>query len=511
MKYFDLNIDKILVNWEIAHAVRELIANAIDESLLTDSKLPEIKKVADNSWTIRDYGRGIKYENLIQSENPEKIDNSKVIGKFGIGLKDALATFERNGVEVLISSRFGDITLERLSKHSFDDLITLHAVLSPSSNPDLIGTECRLSGLSDNDVQIAQEMFLQYSGIKPLEVTKFGDVYPCFKDHGKIFINGLCVASEPDFLFSYNITSLDSKLKKALNRERQNLGRAVYSERIKSILLSCSSEAVGEALADDLQFWSTGQAHDELAWTDVQSHAVRILNAKERVFFANPDALAHNPFLVDHAKSMGYRLIAIPEILASKLQDIKDIVGNPIIGATELVRQHNLSFEFKWITVQQLSKQELKIWQLQEKILGFLGGKPAVVREIKISETMRKDTLTHREATGLWINKEGWIVIRRSQLASLRAFAGTLLHEAIHAKYGVSDVSREFESYLTELSGHLADQLLQHTYSNLDLKNLQMAKNIDPLSRESLTGYVEPPLRGIKNRFLAMLQPLRRK
>ncbi|VEU56809.1 Uncharacterised protein [Mycoplasmoides pneumoniae] len=33
MFYLDLNIQNILTNWEIADAVRELIANAIDEHI----------------------------------------------------------------------------------------------------------------------------------------------------------------------------------------------------------------------------------------------------------------------------------------------------------------------------------------------------------------------------------------------------------------------------------------------------------------------------------------------
>jgi hypothetical protein len=32
---FDLNIDKILEGWEPKHAVREIIANALDEQMLT--------------------------------------------------------------------------------------------------------------------------------------------------------------------------------------------------------------------------------------------------------------------------------------------------------------------------------------------------------------------------------------------------------------------------------------------------------------------------------------------
>jgi len=34
-KKFDLNIEKILEDWEVYHAIREVIANAIDEEILT--------------------------------------------------------------------------------------------------------------------------------------------------------------------------------------------------------------------------------------------------------------------------------------------------------------------------------------------------------------------------------------------------------------------------------------------------------------------------------------------
>ena len=34
VKEFDLNIEKILENWENYHAIREIIANALDEQVL---------------------------------------------------------------------------------------------------------------------------------------------------------------------------------------------------------------------------------------------------------------------------------------------------------------------------------------------------------------------------------------------------------------------------------------------------------------------------------------------
>ena len=36
-KLFDLNIEEILDNWEVHHAIREVIANALDEQLISKS------------------------------------------------------------------------------------------------------------------------------------------------------------------------------------------------------------------------------------------------------------------------------------------------------------------------------------------------------------------------------------------------------------------------------------------------------------------------------------------
>ena len=39
---FDLNIEKVLEHWTVAHAVREILANALDEHALTGTNEPEI-------------------------------------------------------------------------------------------------------------------------------------------------------------------------------------------------------------------------------------------------------------------------------------------------------------------------------------------------------------------------------------------------------------------------------------------------------------------------------------
>jgi DNA gyrase/topoisomerase IV subunit B len=73
IRQFDLNIERVQEQWTVPHALREVIANALDEQVLTGTAEPAISKDADGVWHVRDYGRSIRYEHLTQNENKEKL------------------------------------------------------------------------------------------------------------------------------------------------------------------------------------------------------------------------------------------------------------------------------------------------------------------------------------------------------------------------------------------------------------------------------------------------------
>ena len=161
---FDLNVEKILDHWDVPEAVREVIANALDEQALSGTPETEIVKRKDG-WHVRDFGRGLRYQHLTQNENPEKRRRSElVVGKFGVGLKDALATFHRRGIGVAIRSPYADITLRQAPKSNFADVKTLHAAVSRASDPKQKGTDFVLGGLSDADMRRAKDYFLRFAG-----------------------------------------------------------------------------------------------------------------------------------------------------------------------------------------------------------------------------------------------------------------------------------------------------------------------------------------------------------
>lgn len=452
-RMFDLNIEKILEDWENSHALREVISNALDERLLSESDEIRIFKDRQGKWHVRDFGRGLRYEHLTQKENEEKLKNPHVVGKFGIGLKDALATFERKGIRVLIRSKFGDITLAKSEKYGFKDVVTLHARVSPPSDPTTVGTEFVFEGLKDEDVAKAKDLFLKFSGERLIEDTKLGQVLEKKGETARIYINGVKAAEEENFLFSYNITSLTQAIRRALNRERSNVGRTAYSDRVKSMLVSCNSAFVAEGLVEDLKGYETGEIHDELKWIEVQRRAIQILNTKKRVVFLTPDELAGEAMMVDEARKAGYEIVAIPRNLKQQIQGTKDLAGGLVRDLGQFHIEYMASFQFSFVRPQDLRQTEKRIFDLTGDVFRLIGGRPKMVKEVKISETMRRELGSFVEAEGVWEETGGRIIIKRSALRGAESYVGALLHEVAHALSGAEDVSREFESELTRLIG----------------------------------------------------------
>ena len=463
-KEFDLNIEKILENWEVYHAIREIIANALDEQILTNTKDISIYKSNDGWWHIIDFGRGLNYHHLTQNENEEKLTNDKLIGRFGVGLKDALATLYRHGIKVQIISKYGIITLKEASKSGFDDIITLHAQIAPPQNPNMVGTDFCLLGCNVDDIEKAKSLFLTFSGKNILEKNAYGEVIENSTNTADIYINGVKVAEESNFLFSYNITSLTAQLKKALNRERTNVGRSAYTGRIKDILKACSSEKVIDALVEDLQQFGSGNRHDELSWNDIAMHASIKMNQlhKDTTFVTTSD-LQNKPSLIDEMQRSGYNPVVVPDNIISKMEDYNTGAksGETLTTANQYIKDEKERFVPVEIDINALTVYEKEVYNITDSILKLIGGKPKNVKKIVIVEKIYESELFN-ETLGLWIAGENKILIKRKQLKSLEQYAGTLLHKCAHAISGADDVSRDFELKLTEIIGIVSSKLIQY-------------------------------------------------
>ena len=460
MKPFDLNMEEVLENWEVFHAIREIIANALDEQLMTDTQKIEIYQT-DIGWGVRDFGRGIQIEHFTQNENPEKYEGPEgIIGKFGVGLKDALATFHRNGINPVIKSRFGTYTLETQSKEGFDDINTLH-VMYDDSELEIQGTDFFLEGVTSDQIIQAKDLFLKFKDATEIEHTKYGSIIEAPEGGpNRVYINGVLASEEDNFLFSYNITNLTPKMRKALNRERTNVGRTTYSERVKSILKSAKSDTVKEELAEQISIRYSGEQCDEITWSEIAQVGIEALAKRDNnAVFVTEREMLHNPDEMERMRLEGRNIIVSNERDRGKIQT------EDAVTFTSYVQDFKDSFEFDYVEPDSLSATERKVFDKTDSIMKMVGWTDEDMPDILISNTLQKETDTSSgilltfSAIGLYEPAYHRITILRSQLASLQSYAGTLLHEAAHAASGATDATRAFESQLTEYLGVLCAEL----------------------------------------------------
>ena len=170
------------------------------------------------------------------------------------------------------------------------------------------------------------------------------------------------MAEEDNFLFSYNITSPTAALRRALNRERSNVGRSAYTDRVKSILLACDQDEVIDALVVDLQKYERGTWHDETQWLDVGLHACKQLNARRKGIFLTAFELAYAADFVQRAGDDGYEIIVVPETIRRKLPGLRDALGNPMRDLDRYRNEWQGSFRFTFIEPVEFNDAERAVW-----------------------------------------------------------------------------------------------------------------------------------------------------
>ncbi|MEW6086646.1 MAG: ATP-binding protein [Chloroflexota bacterium] len=457
-RVFDLNIEEVLENWEVEHALREVISNALDEQVISNTAEIQIAKDKQGNWHIRDFGRGLQIEHFTLNENKEKLNApSGVIGKFGVGLKDALATFHRRGIGVLIGSPFGTFRLKQVHKHGFDNIVTLHVEYDDTKN-NISGTDFILQGVTDSDIAKAKSLFLKFAGENILETNTYGQILGRKENVARVYILGVLASDEPNFLFSYNITSLTDTMKKKLNRERLNVGRTTYADRVKAILKNAKSEVVANALVDQISKRATGEQCDEMAWIEISQMALNLLHEKRQVVYFTEQELQTIPNIIDNVRTDGYEVVVITEQQKAKLETQVLTGGAQVRTVENYVQEYNTSFQYKFVEISSLNREERRIFDFTPKIISLVGIPSYRVPQIRISETMR---VTSDDTEGVWDSSIPAIVIKRSKLNSLIGYAATLLHELGHATTGAPDVSRAFEHVLTEYLGKTSVLALQ--------------------------------------------------
>lgn len=68
----------------------------------------------------------------------------------------------------------------------------------------------------------------------------------------------------------------------------------------------------------------------------------------------------------------------------------------------QLAREYEDSFEFDFVTPGDLDPSEKDVFQMADQIFDLNGGRSKKITEIRISETMKKELGSFRDALGVW-------------------------------------------------------------------------------------------------------------
>jgi hypothetical protein len=285
-----------------------------------------------------------------------------------------------------------------------------------------------------------------------LEETAYGQIIQRKGEAAQIYINGVYAAEEPNFLFAYNITSLTPAMKKKLNRERINVTRWLYSDRIRAILKSAKSKSVRNTLADQALL-SNSQRGDEMFWLEIAALASTCLHERQPVCFVTGTEWVTHVDLVNHIPTDGLRVVVVDDVVKQKLVEQAHEGGPEVRTLESYVEIYNDSFRYVFVEPSNLTPQERRIFELTDKLFEVVGVAAGHRPPVRISETMRDSA---DDTGGVWDVKLREIIIKRSELATPQLYARIFLHEVAHAMTGTIDCTRDFENVLSTYLGKAA-------------------------------------------------------
>lgn len=466
-RYYDLNAgNENLTHWKLEHALRELIANALDEQRETETKPIEVFWDEAGKLHIRDYGRGLEESHLVIGGAKRKEKDPNAIGHFDAGLKDALSVFYRDKIKVEFRSKH--LYSKKLAwKTKAENTKTIHVELKPVPDSLFVGTEFILEGISIESLDRAKSLFLFFQDRNPIEIVQdksggvIGEIYETLSGESHLYVNGQQMSAAKNSLFSYNLLNVSEKVKAMPGRDREVRTFSTYKDQIVKLLRNATSATVIDALIEDLAKLSD-QRSDEHSWTEVRSITSERLHSKganlvyvtekelEELSAADKEIVAE--------RGSRFQLMAQSEIdsLLKKFPEAETL---------ESVRSdYKKGFEFEWIELEELSEDELLNFTLAvenaKRILSEGGLKHNFT--IRVSEKLMT-TPFGGDTLGLWCSSQSEIVIKRSVLLDLKETYITIFHELAHAQHSYSDNTRDFEDDLGETIGLLAMALFSNS------------------------------------------------
>lgn len=218
-----------LSSWSSYEGVRELVQNAKDAEVEHGASM----KVDWYNDTLRIENDGVTMPHkALLLGHTTKLGNSRLIGKFGEGLKLGVLALVRAGHPVKI--RNGSEVWVPTIEHSttFDEDVLTFNIETGRADKNRVRVE--VGGVNRMAWDKFRKCFLFLNPPKKADVvhTYNGDLLMGDEHKGKVFIKGIFVQNDPDLEFGYDFPDAD------LDRDRKMVQSFDLRYRTKNILLS---------------------------------------------------------------------------------------------------------------------------------------------------------------------------------------------------------------------------------------------------------------------------------
>lgn len=193
--------------WKLAHAVREVIANALDAETEHGAKFVTKYDKAKQRLIVRNEGIKVDPKALYFGESSKRGDE-RFVGQYGEGLKLAMLVFARMGLDVLIKNG-DDETWKPLIEEDGLGVSTLCVDITKAKRSEN-NFEIVIPEIPEEFWEMMQGWFLRLNKPSTVHKTSAGELIDDPDFTGKIFVRGVYVVTREKYEFGYNFYNVDT-------------------------------------------------------------------------------------------------------------------------------------------------------------------------------------------------------------------------------------------------------------------------------------------------------------
>ena len=196
-----------LPDWSTWEGVRELIQNARDEEVRSET--PMVVRHTGKHLYLFNEGSYLRHRDLLFGQT-DKVDRSDMAGNFGEGLKLGTLALIRAGHDVKI--RTGTEIWSPAIEHSkqYDEPVLVFNIRQ--GGKDIGGTQVDVTGVSAIDWAKMREKFLFLSSLgadEAVDALGRGKIITSERFRSMLFVKGIFVQKDEEFLYGYDLDQAD--------------------------------------------------------------------------------------------------------------------------------------------------------------------------------------------------------------------------------------------------------------------------------------------------------------